>query len=133
MKHIKKILQLSRKASHRKLLLSNLSSSLIINKYIFTTLSKAKALKNYIEPIINKSKTVSLHSKRVVYSCVRNKKAVSLLFNDISNKISDRKGGYTRIIKTGFRLGDKAQMAMIELVDYNKKYNNIKNIKNKKK
>jgi large subunit ribosomal protein L17 len=124
MKHIRKIHKLGRTNSHRKSLLSNLSSSLIIHKFIFTTLAKAKALRNFIEPIINKSKTISIHSRRIAYKYLKNKKAVSILFDDISKKIINRNGGYTRIIKTGFRKGDIANIAMIELVDYNTIYSN---------
>jgi len=119
MRHLKKNNHLSRTSSHRKAMLSNMASSLIIHKRINTTLAKAKALRCYVEPLITKSKDDSTNSRRVVFSYLQNKEAVSELFRDISVKIANRPGGYTRILKTGNRLGDNAEMCMIELVDYN--------------
>ncbi|MBI9038066.1 MAG: 50S ribosomal protein L17 [Bacteroidales bacterium] len=119
MRHLKKNNHLSRTSSHRKAMLSNMASSLIIHKRINTTLAKAKALRSYVEPLITKSKDDSTNSRRVVFSYLQNKEAVSELFRDISVKIANRPGGYTRILKTGNRLGDNAEMCMIELVDYN--------------
>jgi large subunit ribosomal protein L17 len=126
MRHGDKINNLGRKTAHRQALLSNLACALIENKRIFTTLAKAKALRTYVEPIITKSKTDSTHSRRVAFSYLGNKEAVSALFKDVAGKVADRKGGYTRIIKTGNRQGDAAEMAMIELVDFNEIYNNKK-------
>lgn len=114
------------KYSHRKLMLSNMALSLIKYKRINTTLSKAKALKKYIEPLITKSKKNDLNTIRIVFKQLQNKKIVSDLFQVISNKVKDRLGGYIRIIKTVYRLGDRADMAMIELVDFNKTYKNKK-------
>lgn len=122
MRHGKKINHLGRKYSHRKLMLSNMAISLIKYKRINTTLSKAKALKKYIEPLITKSKKNDLNTIRIVFKQLQNKKIVSDLFKVISNKVKDRLGGYIRIIKTVYRLGDRADMAMIELVDFNKTY-----------
>ncbi len=122
MRHGKKINHLSRKASHRKAMLSNMACSLIEHKRINTTVAKAKALKQFVEPLITKSKEDSTHNRRVVFSYLKNKNAVTELFRDVSAKVGDRPGGYTRIIKTGNRLGDNAEMAMIELVDYNEIY-----------
>ncbi|MDR0538299.1 MAG: 50S ribosomal protein L17 [Tannerellaceae bacterium] len=119
MRHNKKINHLGRTHSHRKAMLSNMASSLIKHKRIFTTVAKAKALRKYVEPLITKSKTDTTHSRRVVFSKLQNKYAVTELFADISAKIGDRPGGYTRILKTGSRLGDNASMCFIELVDYN--------------
>jgi large subunit ribosomal protein L17 len=119
MRHGKKNNHLSRQEGHRKSLLSNLAISLIKNKRIFTTLAKAKALRGYVEPIITKSKADSTHSRRMVFSYLQDKEAVTELFRDVSAKVADRPGGYTRIIKTGNRLGDAAEMCLIELVDYN--------------
>lgn len=119
MRHKKKINHLSRTASHRNAMLSNMASSLILHKRINTTLAKAKALRGYVEPLITKSKDDTTHSRRMVYSYLQNKEAVSELFREVSQKVADRPGGYTRIIKTGFRLGDNAEMCMMELVDYN--------------
>ena len=119
MRHGKKINHLGRTSSHREALLSNMASSLILNKRINTTVAKAKALRKYVEPLITKSKTDSTHSRRMVSSLLQNKEAVTELFRDIAGKIGDRPGGYTRIIKTGNRLGDAAEMCMMELVDYN--------------
>lgn len=122
MRHGKKINHLSRKAGHRKAMLSNMACSLIEHKRINTTVAKAKALKQFVEPLITKSKEDSTHNRRVVFSYLKNKNAVTELFRDVSAKVGDRPGGYTRIIKTGNRLGDNAEMAMIELVDYNEIY-----------
>ena len=123
MRHGKKINHLGRKTAHRKSMLANMACSLIEHKSINTTVAKAKALKKYIEPLITKSKSDSTHNRRIVFSYLKNKYAVTELFRDISVKIGDRPGGYTRIIKLGNRLGDNASMAMIELVDYNTIYN----------
>ncbi|WP_341664992.1 50S ribosomal protein L17 [Blattabacterium cuenoti] len=123
MNHKNKNNHLGRKRGHRKSLLSNMASSFIKKKRIFTTLAKAKALRKYIEPIITKSKINSTHSKRNIFSYLKDKTAVSELFNkDIFQKIRERPGGYTRIIKTGFRFGDQAAFSLIELVDFNEIY-----------
>ena len=119
MRHGKRFNHLSRTSSHRKSMLSNMASSLILNKKIETTLAKGKALRKYIEPLITKSKSDTTHSRRLVFSHLQNKESVNELFGGISEKIAERPGGYTRIIKTGFRLGDNADMCIIELVDYN--------------
>ena len=119
MRHGKRFNHLSRKAPHRKSMLSNMASSLILHKKIETTLAKAKALRKYIEPILTRSKSDTTHSRRLVFSLLNDKAAVTELFNNISEKIASRPGGYTRIIKTGLRLGDNAEMCIIELVDYN--------------
>jgi large subunit ribosomal protein L17 len=119
MRHGKKINHLSRKSAHRKAMLSNMATSLIIHKRITTTLAKAKALRVYVEPLISRSKDDTTHSRRVVFSHLQSKEAVTTLFRDVSSKVADRPGGYTRIIKLGLRLGDNAEMAMIELVDFN--------------
>ena len=119
MRHGKRFNHLSRKAPHRKSMLSNMASSLILHKKIETTLAKAKALRKFVEPLLTKSKSDTTHSRRSVFSLLENKEAVNELFNKVSEKISSRPGGYTRIIKTGFRLGDNAEMSIIELVDYN--------------
>jgi large subunit ribosomal protein L17 len=119
MRHGKKINHLSRKSAHRRAMLSNMATSLIMHKRITTTVAKAKALRVYIEPLITRSKDDSTHSRRVVFSYLQSKEAVTELFRDISVKVADRPGGYTRIIKLGTRLGDNAEMAMIELVDFN--------------
>ncbi len=126
MRHGDKINNLGRTHSHRKAMLANMACSLIVHKRIFTTLAKAKALRVYVEPIITKSKSDTTHSRRDVFSLLRDKQAVSSLFMDISQKVAARPGGYTRIIKTNPRLGDAAEMAMIELVDYNELYSNNK-------
>lgn len=126
MRHGDKINNLGRTASHRKALMSNMACSLIEHKRIFTTLAKAKALRTYVEPIINKSKEDTTHSRRIVFASLRSKEVVTMLFKDVATKVADRKGGYTRIIKTGNRLGDAAEMAMIELVDFNEIYSNGK-------
>ena len=119
MRHNKKFNHLGRKKAHRDALLANMTISLIEHKRIFTTLAKAKALRIFAEPIINRAKTDDTASRRVVFSYLQSKNAVSELFNNIAQKIADRPGGYTRILKTGNRLGDNAQMCFIELVDYN--------------
>jgi large subunit ribosomal protein L17 len=119
MRHGKKLNHLGRKSAHRKAMLSNMACSLIEHKRISTTLAKAKALRVYVEPLITKSKTDSTHSRRTVFSYLGSKDAVSELFRDIAPKVAGRPGGYTRIIRTGFRLGDNAEMCMIELVDFN--------------
>jgi len=119
MRHGKRFNHLSRTSAHRKAMLANMASSLIIHKRIKTTVAKAKALRTYIEPLITKSKTDSTHSRRVVFSYLNDKEAVTELFREVSVKVADRPGGYTRIIKIGSRLGDNAEMALIELVDYN--------------
>ena len=119
MRHGKKFNHLGRKAAHRKAMLSNMACSLIEHKRIKTTLAKAKALRVYIEPLITKSKKDTTHSRRIVFSYLRQKDAVTELFGEISSKVRERLGGYTRILKLGNRLGDNAQMAYIELVDYN--------------
>ncbi len=126
MRHGDKVNNLGRKSAHRKALLANLACSLIEHKRIFTTTAKAKALRVYVEPIISKSKEDTTHSRRMVFAYLKNKEAVSTLFKDVAVKISDRKGGYTRIIKTGTRPGDASDMAMIELVDFNEIYSNGK-------
>ncbi len=119
MRHRRKINHLSRKSAHRKSMLANMASSLILHKRIHTTVAKAKALRVYIEPLLTKSKEDNTHSRRVVFSYLQNKDAVTELFREVSVKIAERPGGYTRIIKTGARLGDNAEMCMMELVDYN--------------
>jgi large subunit ribosomal protein L17 len=119
MRHRKSFNHLGRTSSHRKAMLSNMAGSLILHKRITTTVAKAKALRGYVEPLITKSKDDTTHSRRVVFSYLNDKYAVTELFRNISGKIADRPGGYTRIIKLGKRLGDNAEMAMIELVDFN--------------
>ena len=118
MRHNKKFNHLSRTASHRKAMLANMAVSLIMHKRITTTLAKAKALKKYVEPLITRSKNDTTTSRRVVFRYLQNKYAVTELFKEISTKVADRPGGYTRIIKLGFRQGDAAEMCFIELVDY---------------
>lgn len=122
MRHGKKFNHLSRKSAHRKAMLSNMATSLIMSKRIFTTVAKAKALRKYVEPLITKSKDDSTHSRRVVFSYLQDKYSVTELFGDVAARVATRPGGYTRIIKTGTRLGDNADMCMIELVDYNDVY-----------
>ena len=122
MRHGKKINHLGRTTSHRKAMLANMANSLIESKRITTTVAKAKALRKYVEPLITKSKTDTTHSRRTVFSYLQNKYAVTSLFGEIAEKVADRPGGYTRIIKLGNRLGDNADMCMIELVDYNEIY-----------
>ena len=119
MRHNKAINHLGRKSGHRKAMLANMATSLILNKRIQTTVAKAKALKVYVEPLITKSKEDTTHSRRVVFSYLKNKEAVTELFRTVAPKIADRPGGYTRVLKTGFRQGDGADMALIELVDFN--------------
>ena len=119
MRHNKAINHLGRKSGHRKAMLANMATSLILNKRIQTTVAKAKALKMYVEPLITKSKEDSTHSRRVVFSYLKNKEAVTELFRTVAPKIAERPGGYTRVLKTGFRQGDGADMALIELVDFN--------------
>ena len=119
MRHRKKFNHLGRKTAHRKAMLSNMAASLILHKRISTTTAKAKALRMYVEPLITKAKDDSTHSRRVVFSYLQNKYAVTELFREVAGKIADRPGGYTRILKTGNRLGDNADMCIIELVDYN--------------
>ncbi len=119
MRHNKKFNHLGRTKAHRDALLSNMASSLILHKRIFTTLAKAKALRVYVEPLITKAKEDTTHSRRVVFSYLQNKYAVTELFKEIAVKVGDRPGGYTRILKTGNRLGDNAKTCFIELVDYN--------------
>ncbi len=123
MRHNKKINHLGRQASHRKALMANLASSLLLHKRISTTLAKAKALRMYVEPLITKSKDDTTHSRRIVFSYIKDKKAVSELFREIAPRIADRPGGYCRILKTGFRQGDAAETCIIELVDFNESYN----------
>lgn len=118
MRHNKKFNHLGRKKAHRDALLANLTISLIMHKRIFTTLAKAKALRIYAEPLINRAKNDSMANRRLVFSYLQNKEAVNELFREIANKIADRNGGYTRILKTGNRLGDNAKLCFIELVDY---------------
>ena len=119
MRHQKKINHLGRTSAHRKAMLSNMASSLILHKRITTTLAKAKALRSYVEPLITRAKDDSTHSRRIAFSYLQNKEAVTELFKEISKKIMERPGGYTRILKTGMRAGDNADMCFIELVDYN--------------
>ena len=119
MRHNRSINHLGRKSGNRKALMANLASSLILNKRITTTVAKAKALKSYAEPLITKSKEDTTHSRRVVFSYLKDKNAVSELFRTVAPKIADRPGGYTRVLHVGFRQGDAAEMALIELVDFN--------------
>ena len=131
MRHGKKFNHLSRKSAHRKAMLSNMACSLIEHKRIKTTLAKAKALRVYIEPLITKSKNDTTHSRRIAFSYLKQKEAITELFSDIATKVSDRQGGYTRVLKLSNRLGDNAQMALIELVDYNEEYTTNKPKKSK--
>lgn len=119
MRHRKSFNHLGRKSAHRKAMLANMAVSLITHKRIRTTVAKAKALRSYVEPLITRSKDDSMHSRRTVMGYLQDKEAVTILFREISNKVADRPGGYTRILKTGNRLGDNAEMCIIELVDYN--------------
>lgn len=119
MRHNKKIKHLGRTASHREAMLSNMAVSLIMHKRIYTTVPKAKALRQVVEPIITRSKEDTTHSRRIVFKTLQSKEAITELFQNVSQKVGDRPGGYTRIIKTGSRLGDNAAMCFIELVDYN--------------
>ena len=131
MRHRKGFNHLGRTSSHRKAMLSNMASSLILHKRITTTIAKAKALRVYVEPLITRSKDDSTHSRRVVFSYLQDKNAVSELFREISPKVADRPGGYTRILKIGNRLGDNADMCIIELVDYNENMLEAKTAKTK--
>jgi len=131
MRHGKKFNHLGRKSAHRKAMLANMGSSLIKHKRINTTLAKAKAVRVFLEPLITKSKNDTMHNRRVVFSRLRDKDAVTELFRNVSVKVADRPGGYLRIIKLGNRLGDNASMAMIEFVDYNTVYNADKPAKKK--
>jgi large subunit ribosomal protein L17 len=119
MRHGKKINHLSRKSQHRHATLSNMAASLIFHKRINTTVTKAKALKKYFEPLVTRSKSDTTHARRMAFRYLRNKEAVIALFRDVAPKVGDRKGGYTRILKTGYRLGDNADYCFIELVDFN--------------
>lgn len=119
MRHGKKFNHLGRTASHRKAMLSNMASSLILHKRINTTVAKAKELRKYVEPLLTKAKDDTTHSRRIVFSYLHNKDSVKILFGEVAEKIASRPGGYTRILKTGHRLGDNADMCIIELVDYN--------------
>ncbi len=129
MRHGKKFNHLGRQAPHRKAMLANMACSLIEHKRVNTTVAKAKALKKFVEPLITKSKTDSTHSRRTCFRYLRSKEAVTELFREVSVKVADRPGGYTRILKTGFRQGDNAEMCFIELVDYNE--NMLKDAKKK--
>lgn len=122
MRHAKRINHLGRTSAHRAAMLSNMATSLIMHKHIHTTLAKAKELKKFVEPLITRSKNDTTHSRRMVFASLHNKFAVSELFREVSQKVADRPGGYTRILKTGFRKGDNAEMCIIELVDYNETY-----------
>ncbi len=126
MRHKKKFNHLSRKSAHRKALLSNMATSLILHKRITTTVAKAKALKIYVEPLITKSKNDTMHSRRTVFSYLGQKEAITELFGEVAPKIANRPGGYTRILKTGNRIGDNAEMCIIELVDFNATYTEVK-------
>ena len=132
MRHNRKINHLGRKSAHRKALLSNMACSLILHKRIQTTLAKAKALKLFVEPLLTKCKNDTTHSRRTVFSYLRRKEVVAELFGDIAQKIANRPGGYTRILKLGNRLGDNAEMCIIELVDYNTTYTAVKKEEAKK-
>ncbi|MFA5971682.1 MAG: 50S ribosomal protein L17 [Lentimicrobiaceae bacterium] len=132
MRHQKSINHLGRTSTHRAAMLSNMASSLIMHKRISTTIAKAKALRGYVEPLITRAKIDSTHSRRVVFSYLQDKEAVTELFRDISVKVADRPGGYVRILKTGFRLGDNADMCIIELVDYNENLLSVKDTTAKK-
>ena len=123
MRHGNKVNNLSRKTAHRKSMLSNMACSLIEHKRINTTVAKAKALRQFVEPLVTKSKEDSTHNRRIVFRNLKSKEAVSELFRNVAVKVGDRPGGYVRIIKLGNRLGDNADMAMVELVDYNEIYN----------
>lgn len=127
MRHGDKVNNLGRKTAHRHALMMNLAISLIRYKRIFTTVAKAKALRGYIEPIVTRSKENTTHNRRMVFSLLNDKESINELFNVIGSKVGDRPGGYTRVIKTGFRAGDAAEMAMIELVDFNDTYTQNKN------
>lgn len=131
MRHGKKVMHLGRKTAHRKSMLANMACSLIEHKRINTTVTKAKALKQFVEPIITKAKDDTTHNRRTAFRYLRSKEAVADLFRDVATKVGDRPGGYTRIIKLGNRLGDNADMAMIELVDFNDVYTNKEEAKKK--
>ncbi|MGM0496363.1 MAG: 50S ribosomal protein L17 [Bacteroidota bacterium] len=131
MRHGKKLNHLSRTSAHRKAMMANMASSLILNKRIRTTTAKAKALRIFIEPLITKAKTDNTHSRRIVFRYLQDKYAVSELFRDVAEKVADRPGGYTRILKTGSRQGDNAEMCFIELVDYNETYTDSESKKSK--
>lgn len=131
MRHGKKINPLGRKAAHRKAMLSNMACSLIEHKRIKTTVAKAKALRKFVEPLITKSKNDTTHSRRIVFSHLRQKQIITELFGEVASKVADRQGGYTRILRLGNRLGDNAEMCLIELVDYNEIYTNEKPKKSK--
>ncbi|WP_443936499.1 50S ribosomal protein L17 [Pedobacter sp. MW01-1-1] len=133
MRHGKKVNHLGRTDSHRKAMLANMASSLIKAKRITTTLAKAKALRTYVEPIITKSKNDTTHSRRTVFSYLQDKEVVTILFREIAEKVANRPGGYTRIIKLNNRQGDNAEMALIELVDYNEVYGKTVEAKEEKK
>jgi large subunit ribosomal protein L17 len=133
MRHGKKVNHLSRQSGHRKSMLANMACSLIEHKRINTTVAKAKALKQFVEPLVTKSKEDTTHNRRIVFAYLRNKYAVTELFREVAAKVGDRPGGYTRIIKLGNRLGDNADMAMIELVDFNELYNGGKKEEKKSK
>ncbi|MCQ2284275.1 MAG: 50S ribosomal protein L17 [Bacteroidales bacterium] len=122
MRHAKRINHLGRTDAHRKAMLSNMAASLIMHKRISTTLAKAKELRKFVEPLVTRSKNDTTHSRRMVFSALQNKYAVTELFREISQKVANRPGGYTRILKTGFRQGDNAEMCIIEFVDYNETY-----------
>lgn len=122
MRHAKRINHLGRTSAHREAMLSNMATSLIMHKHINTTLAKAKELKKFVEPLITRSKNDTTHSRRIVFAQLHNKYAVTELFREVSQKVANRPGGYTRILKTGFRKGDNAEMCLIELVDYNETY-----------
>ena len=126
MRHNRKINHLGRTSSHRKAMLSNMACSLILHKRIRTTLAKAKALRGFVEPLLTKSKNDTTHSRRIVFAYLRQKQVISELFGEVAQKIANRPGGYTRILKLGNRLGDNAEMCMIELVDYNTTYTDVK-------
>ena len=119
MRHGDKLNNLGRKTAHRKAMLANMACSLILHKHVATTLAKAKALRVYFEPLLTKSKSDSTHSRRTLFAYLKNKEAVDMLFKEVASKIAGRPGGYTRILKTGTRLGDRADMCLIELVDFN--------------
>jgi large subunit ribosomal protein L17 len=133
MRHNKKFNHLGRKSAHRKAMLSNMANSLIFHKRIATTEAKAKALRMYVEPLITKAKNDTTHSRRTVFSYLKSKTAVAELFRDVAEKVGDRPGGYTRILKTGTRLGDSSDMCIIELVDYNESMLASKEEKTKKR
>ena len=133
MRHGDKVNNLSRTASHRSALLSNMASSLILNKRITTTVAKAKALRKYVEPLITKAKSDTTHSRRTVFSYLQNKESIKTLFGEVASKVADRKGGYTRIIKLAdTRLGDNAEMCLMELVDFNTLYSKEAEVKKAK-